>query len=156
MTNGPHSEWVDADLLHEIQADLVYLGDDDATRRAIVSALVRLPDEVRNYVLWRCRFLSVGGDTTGYVVSGAVGTDPSTAQADDIWLIVLSDAADDLESVVASQVARAWLRRCEHAHSDGDDQGANEQAAEALSREWGFTVRAANGDRPARESSEAQ
>lgn len=130
---------MDADLRREIHYDLEYHGDDLDMRAAIISALGRMPEDVRRFALDRCRYLSVGGTLAGYAVPGRIGVDPFTRRTRNVWLVVLTDVHEDLEGLVAHEIAHLWLQQSETGNIAGREAWtAAEEAAEALCREWGF------------------
>jgi AcrR family transcriptional regulator len=131
---------MDANLRRAIHYELSYEGDDSGTRETIVAVLARLPEEVREWALDRCRFLSVGGTLAAYPVPGRLVVDPATRRSRGVWLIVIDDRAEDLEGVIAHELAHVWLRRAGTGSIGGFDAWeAEEEAAEALAHVWGFT-----------------
>jgi hypothetical protein len=121
----------------EIAYDLEYHGDNPATRVPIVSALARMPEDVRQFALHRCVFISVGGALGGYYLPGSVGVDPLTRRSRNVWLIILDNNNSDVEGT-AHELAHIWLG---HTVSGPgyEDWAEGEEAAEALARQWGFT-----------------
>lgn len=123
--------------------DLMYLGEDVRTEHVIAETLVRLPDTVRAFALERCVFLSVGWAASGLTFPGGIGVDPETRRSRNVWLIVLEEQAprDALASVVAHEVAHAWLR---HDRLSDELPEDHEVKAAELARRWGFTGRPAD------------
>ncbi len=119
----------------EIAYDLSYLGEDEDLWRQIVEAIERLPEEVRDFALDRCRFLSVARTTHGMVLPGRIGTHEVTNEP--TWLVLLSEAipAEDVHGAIAHEIAHAWLGhdRLAFPPDDCEIQAAN------LTMEWGFS-----------------
>jgi hypothetical protein len=109
-----------------VLAALDYTGENRATEQMIVSALLRLPEDVRTFATERCRFVSVGDQPHA-----------DDATPSDRWLVELADGLDEtsLAHVVATAVARAWLSH------DGDQGGETdeEEAERELVTSWEFT-----------------
>ena len=99
-----------------------YDGHNPETERLITEVVARLPEPVASFVHAHCAFLSLGvGHTAGW--------------RGPFWLIVLRDDLTPADihapSLVAHQIAHAWLQRDE-------DQADDERHAAALIRTWGF------------------
>lgn len=113
----------------EVRYNLTWYGEDAEMERVIVETLLRLPEDVRRFASEECLFVSVGG--------GAHGTANPLhfPEARDLWLIALSEVgpSDSLHSVVAHEIAHAWLGH--------RGQGAEEDEAAAYkqAQAWGFT-----------------
>jgi hypothetical protein len=133
-------------LLAEIADRLTYFGEGHETEQAIVSALVSVPAEVREFALDYCRFFSIGDGLLGPYVPGMVALDPATGSTDGVWLVVLAEGleAEDAESIVAHELAHLWL-----GHEVGVESGRwneTEEAACELTRSWGFTGKGSEHD----------
>src|SRR5215210_4462326 len=85
-----------------------YFSADPNTRTAIVQALSRLPNEVLEFAISECVFVSVGEGLAGQCL-------PARFVADAKWLINLYESATGLETIVAHELAHAYL-----GHSIGD------------------------------------
>jgi hypothetical protein len=98
---------------------------DEDLERAIVETVARLPEPVRDYVCYECRFLSVGYPR---VLKG----DPRRP-----WAILLPSEipADDVHSLIARQIALIWLQ---HRHPARPGTLGLYLAAAKLTRRWGF------------------
>lgn len=132
--------------LELINDRLAYFGDHAPLQQTIVETIARLPDEVAEFALERCRFISVGESLFGVVLPGRIGVDHyrgrpaghySEALPADNWIIVLADPLPDegAHSIVAHEIAHAWR---------GDDRLGNppddcEEATARLTAEWGFS-----------------
>lgn len=111
-----------------------YFGADPATREALVNALSRLPDDARRFAIDKLVFVSCGGGLNGQCL-------PSRFIAEADWLVLIYDRAQDLETVIAHEVAHAYL-----GHSIGDymsDEETERQAREQV-RAWGFSGKGAD------------
>jgi hypothetical protein len=100
----------DPELLEDVHYRVGYFGESRATEEAVVRAVARLPEDVREFACDQCRFISVG-HALGYYLPGRVGLDPATDTTEGIWLILLADGQDpeDAESIVAHELAHLWL-----------------------------------------------
>lgn len=92
----------------------IYYGDDDKIRDGIAKVLVKLPEEVRDFVLDECFFISTGKSDYGTVWASNM---PSEYRLKPVkWIILLSEniKAKDMESVVAHEIAHAYpdMIRC--------------------------------------------
>lgn len=134
MTTVAATPWTRAD---EVNDRLRYYGEDANTHRLLVRTIVRLPEEVAEFALERCRFVSVGGADHGLVLPGRVATDLED-RSTDMWLVVLRDnaRADDAESIIAHEIAHAWRR---HDRLSLDVYQHSEKVAARLTAEWGFS-----------------
>lgn len=124
--------------LKQIAYDLVFFGEDVETQLGIVKVLSKLPDNVVQFALDRCSFTSVGKVTAGMVLPGKVGIHPSEKRSRNCWLIILDERSTDDESVIAHEIAHAWLG---HDRTSADDQETWEIDAANLTKEWGFEGR---------------
>ena len=98
---------------------------DDSDREAEATlrrTLSRLPADVLEFALARCRFAAVGPDIVA-----------QTLPPDDRWVILLREGEMD-ESVVAHEIAHAYRG---HVRSTAADEAAQEAEARALARLWG-------------------
>jgi hypothetical protein len=111
-----------------------YFSADPETREALVRALSRLPDDALEFAVDKCVFVSLGGGVNGQCL-------PSRFVADADWLVLLYDRAPDIETVIAHEVAHAYL-----GHSIGDPLGDEETETQArdLVRAWGFSGKGAD------------
>ena len=78
---------------------------------------MRLPQDVAEFALERCSFLSVGGKTWAQTMPvWALGRDLESIP-ENLWVITLSEqlqlSAEDIHSVVAHEIAHAWLKHGE-------------------------------------------
>jgi len=122
-----------------IAYDLNYWGGTDATWRLIVNTIARLPQDVRDFALEECAFLSVGVDILGTVVPPRL-----TAK---VWFVLLADglSAEDGPGIVAHEIAHAWL-----GHDFMAPPANCEPEAANLVASWGFTGDGADPDRHSR------
>jgi len=138
---------------------LMYLGEDLDLRTIIIDTLQRLPRDVARFALEHCRFVSVGRATLGITLPGRVGTSSHHRQtswrvipaylhrllgisdreetSEHIWIIVLDErmAFDDVQSVIAHEIAHAWLG---HDRLGNPPEDCEVQTAR-LVQQWGFT-----------------
>lgn len=93
----------------------------------------RLPADVQEYVDDKVTFICLSEDLAGLTVRL-----PG-------WTIILSDtiAHEDVESVIAHEIAHAWLK---HDSLCSDDQAKREADARRQAREWGFFGHGAHSD----------
>jgi hypothetical protein len=122
----------------QIFSELSYYGDDDHLRARIAFVLARLPDDFVAFAIGRCSFLSVGRATTGMVLPGRLGVRGTERRSRDCWLILLDEDMPDDNSIIAHEIAHAWLR---HDRLSGDDQQTWERDAAELAKSWGFVGR---------------
>jgi len=81
---------------------------------------------------------ATGGATNGQCL-------PSRFVADADWLIVLDDRSPDLETVIAHEVAHAYLG---HSIADPLSDDETERQASEQTRSWGFTGLGSDMHRP--------
>jgi hypothetical protein len=108
----------------------------------IIRTLLKLPQDVRDFALERCRFVSVGKGAAGITLPGRIGSHAYDKRTRNMWLIVLDDnePAEQVEATIAHEIGHAWR------HDDRLDmppEDCEEQTAE-LARSWGFTGRGAD------------
>jgi hypothetical protein len=110
-----------------------YLSGDRNTGDAIARALDRLPADVLDFAITKCIFVSAGSaQKNGQCL-------PKWCLHGD-WLILLNDQSPDLETVIAHEVAHAWLGHGEEGDFRSDTESMENQAREKAC-EWGFTGR---------------
>jgi hypothetical protein len=120
----------------EVSEALRFFGEDHDTRSAVVSGLVRMPADVSEFALDRCIFTSIGKAAHGVYF-------PIVAGMEGMWVVELDERLerDDLESVMAHEVAHIWL---EHPQlGTPGEMDAAEVAAASLVKLWGFTGKGA-------------
>jgi len=122
---------------------LMYHGEDAELQSRIVKVLAQLPDEVVAFVLGRCTFLSTGRVTSGMVLPGRLGLHPTEKRSRNFWLILLDENIATDDSVIAHEIAHAWLR---HDKLSADDQETWEKDAAILTKSWGFEGRGSDVD----------
>jgi hypothetical protein len=110
-----------------------YLSNDSGTHSALVRALSRLPDDALEFVVDKCAFFSIGGGSNGQCL-------PSRFTGEAEWLILIDNDAPDLETVIAHEVAHAYLG---HGLEDATKEETEKQAREQV-RAWGFTGKGAD------------
>jgi Zn-finger nucleic acid-binding protein len=127
--------------LEEAAYHVAYHGDDPQTEALIAQTVARLPDEVAEFVFDRCIFLSVGGAKDGFVIPGRIGVHPRERRSRNVWLIIVADEipADDVLSIIAHEIAHAWLRHDRLAIVSREQGMLWEIQACELAQEWGFT-----------------
>ena len=131
------------DIVHR----LAYYGEDSHLEGLIVEVVARLPEDVADFALERCRYMSVGESVFGMVLPGRIGVgwegrvqgNPSEVLPDDAWLVVLADPLPekDAHSIIAHEIAHAW--RGDDRLSFCGDNVALEEATARLTAEWGFS-----------------
>jgi hypothetical protein len=105
---------------------------EDTIRRT----LARLPVGIRDFALDRCIFASVGSERAAQVLP------PS-----DRWLVLFTDEPSVAESVIAHEIAYAWLGHLGPGSGINDDAQerhmralvADDRHVRALVRSWGFS-----------------
>ncbi len=142
-------------LEERVLYDLAYFGEDRETELAIVRALARLPEDVREFALTRCRFSSVGRDASGWTMPGRLGVDAYSRSSRNVWLIMLEERppkSRPVEETVGHEVAHAWLRHdlSQAGPIPEDIEDDWEVRAAAQARAWGFDGPAANPERERR------
>lgn len=122
--------------LNDIRYKLHYYGDDGSLESTIVAVIAKLPPDVQEFVGDRCRFLSVGRVCWGMTMRQMI-CEIDAKEVEDKWLILLEEQtpAEQIESVVAHEIAHAWLG---HDRYDPDLLPECEVEAALLTREWGF------------------
>ena len=156
MVKLPPQTTEDLDAVHY---DLAYFGADGQLERVLVDTIARLPEDVRQFALDHCRFLSVGRVSHGMVFRGSIGVDYVTKRSDAVWLVLLFEdvGEDDIHCMVAHEIAHAWLG---HSALDPNVPKDAEIVTANLVAEWGFTGLGADADycdssaRPFREYNE--
>lgn len=122
---------------NDIWGNFVYLGNDEDMSLLIGDVLVRLPDEPLLKAIDHFVFASVGRSNQGLILPANI-LNGGEAES---WLILLDDAmitsrqAEDVRSVIAHEIAHAYLRHDPLANA-GDV--SIELGASRLAREWGF------------------
>jgi len=124
--------------MHHICDCLVYHGEDPGLRDRIVNVLSLLPDDVTDFALDRCAFLSVGKASAGMVLPGRIGVHGHEKRSRNFWLVLLDENMPGDDSVIAHEIAHAWLR---HDRLAADDCETWERDAADLARSWGFVGR---------------
>src|SRR5579872_904773 len=101
-----------------------------AARTSVTRSLARMPSDARQRAVAECVFIAIGDDFGGVCL-------PTHVLGDAQWLIVVdAGGPDDLETIIAHEVAHALL-----GHNIGDHQQSHEAIeaeARALVRTWGF------------------
>jgi hypothetical protein len=131
--------------LDEATYEVRYYGDDDEIHRSICLAVMRLPQAVRDFACERCVFLSVGRSCMGMCVPQMLcEIRPEDVQRRWIFLLDERTSEDDVLSVVAHEIAHAWLGhdRCAPGGcpKDCETETAN------LVAQWGFTGTGADAE----------
>jgi hypothetical protein len=111
-----------------------YMGGDQNTHGALVRALSRLPDDALDLAIEKCVFFSCGGGVNAQCL-------PTRLIGEADWLVLIYDLAPDIETVIAHEVAYAYL-----GHSIGDPMSDEETETRAreLTRTWGFSGKGAD------------
>ena len=99
---------MDKEMIHD---RLAYYGEDPDLDVHITRVISRLPSKVATFALDRCCFLSVGRATAGMVLPGRIGVHAIEKHSRNVWIILLyvRISPDDLHSVIAHEIAHAWL-----------------------------------------------
>ncbi len=113
-----------------------YAGDDEGFQAALSRVLVRLPSKAREYALRRCTIFSIGEGAGGIVWPSRI-VDRRKRR----WVIVIDANTDDLESVIAHEIAHAWLG---HDRLNPNIGRQVEVDAANLVRAWDFGGRGAD------------
>lgn len=156
--------------VEQVDYDLQYIGHDPETRALLAQTISRMPEEVVEWLLEHCSFLSVGGDQArGFVwpakavlrrdmendtppewdAGGKMVGGKHAYTAEDAWLVVVADNLPEAEAhgIVAHECAHAYLRHDLQSLSGTREEGARVEAQAAnLAREWGFTGAATDAD----------
>jgi hypothetical protein len=131
------------DPKEQIIDNLAFYGEDAETRLRIIRVLYQLPEDVISFVLDRCSFLSVGRTTSGMVLPGKIGVHAQEKRSRNCWLILLDEREIDDESVIAHEIAHAWLG---HDRISAYDTEIWEIDAANLTKSWGFEGRGSDVD----------
>jgi hypothetical protein len=144
---------------------IAFYCDHPGIHSLIAKTVSKLPDEVAVYACCQCIYLSIGDETfNGVVLPGRIahpttvdiaqmiaeaprGSDISalTDYVDQVesrlqrWIVLLNESivgSEDAESIVAHEIAHAWLR---HDRLGLDVSSDSEREAEELTGEWGFS-----------------
>lgn len=115
----------------------IYFGEDDDLKRSISEVFLRLPEDVRDYLLEECHVISAGKILFGTVwPTEILANGPHNFKK---WLIVFSEnLPEDMEykhSIIAHEMAYAYLK-----HDRLSETLTREVEKEAfiLTGEWGF------------------
>lgn len=127
--------------LVEVHESLQYFGESADMQRLIARTVAKLPDDVMEFACSRCRFITV---SFGATYPGEIGLDWVKRRSRNMWVIVLGEKlpTKDAESIVAHEIAHAWLH-----HSILDYRGSGfevEKEAAKLTQEWGFSGKGAS------------
>ena len=126
------------------EEEVAYYGDDPELHLWIRRTLIKLPVEVARFVIDRCSFASVGRVNFGLILPGRIGVHVVERRSRNTWVIILSEnlPASEEESVIAHEIAHAWLGhdRLAEMSNDVEIEAAN------LTKKWGFSGRGANPD----------
>jgi Zn-dependent peptidase ImmA (M78 family) len=92
------------------EAGSIYYDDDDSIRKSIAEAFIKLPEDVRDYILEECLIVSAGGDLYGTVWPSDIMKNSSGNNRS--WIIILSEnmPEDDKVSIIAHEMAHAYLK----------------------------------------------
>lgn len=119
-----------------------YYGEYSFMQELITRTVIRLSEEVKQFVLDRCVFVSVGKASTGLILPGRIGVHPIEKKSHNMWVIVLDENIEGEEGccIIAHEIAHAWLRhdRLGNMPEDCEIHAAN------LTKQWGFIGRAAD------------
>ena len=131
-----------------IYEDVSYYGGDQETHELITKTISRLPEEIIEFALSSCVFMSVGRSDYGLVMppdTKAEKPDPKIGVDDrffywahDRWLIFLADHLpdDDALGIIAHEIAHAYLG---HDRLNYKLTMEVEREAANLAKAWGFT-----------------
>lgn len=129
-------ELSERERLERIDYDLgaCYIGHNYEVRAQIAAVISKLPRKAGAYALARCIYISVGVGESAFVMPGRV----LPRQARRKWLVVLSDRmpAKSSQSIVAHEIAHAWLKH--DLFVEAGRGNACEREAAAQARRWGF------------------
>jgi hypothetical protein len=109
----------------------------EATKEAVLRALVRLPEDVREFALMKCVFVPSGISSHYVPLEQLVGYMKRQKKE---WLVFLIGVGlhgytdEDVESVAAHEIAHLWLGHPTFADADSK---CEVEAAE-LVKSWGF------------------
>jgi hypothetical protein len=126
--HAEYEEWEDS-----LEGVAYWLGDlpvPEAVESVIIKTVHKLPSQIREFVYYECRFISLDLDArqTSYL-----------QKLKQPWLLTVGQDQPD-ENAIAYEIAYAWL-----GHQSGPGLGAcremqpEEEAACALIRKWGFS-----------------
>jgi hypothetical protein len=142
-SNGPYEKTLSEDERHtRIHYDFAgSLEVTDELERLIVKVVARLPKRVAEYAINRCLFLQgipYGITLPGYIVTGRHGGKSR-------WVILFSYEfpEKDAESIIAHEIAHAWLKHDRYAVDIGVEC---EIDASNLAKQWGFSGLGANAN----------
>ncbi len=114
---------------------------DPATRRAILEALTRVPEDVRRIALEQVSFVSTGRFSAGMALPPPV--------AEGGWLVIVSERGDAAVNTVGHELAHVVC-----GHTQGTVEAEHE--ATGLAALWGFSGDSVNGDVAARRFHESR
>jgi hypothetical protein len=98
-----------------------------------VSRSGRLPDEVQRFAGETCAFVAVGDDIQAQTLQPNIHK----------WLIIVRES-ENRESVIAHEIAHAFLGHTRGAEFPPDEESRIESEARTLVRAWGFTGKGAD------------
>jgi hypothetical protein len=151
IRQGDKSHMTENDLSFDhVAYELRYFGDDQEIYQALVATIMRLPQDVAEFVLERCSFVSVGGETWAQTMPVWALVRDLESIPENVWVITLSEklSAEDLHSIIAHEIAHAWLKHGEwlkHGKTIYKPPDAESQAANQA-RDWGFTGKGADAE----------
>jgi hypothetical protein len=121
-----HDVWERSPESVLVRLDLAPWVDDPTLAQIIVETVLRLPDEVLEFVCAQCTFVWFGRNTLAHTAPARYFSRP--------WVIHLSPQLSLLEAhtAVAHEIAHAWLGHTEL-------MPLYEAAAASLAQSWGFT-----------------
>ena len=99
-------------VMEYLHYEIAYYGDDPELGIAITETVTGLPKNIWEFVIETCAFLSVGETCNGMVVAGRIGVHPRERRSRNMWLVILAEnmLSDDKYSIIAHEIAHAWLK----------------------------------------------
>lgn len=149
-------------MLDSLLEDIHYHGDNDDIERLIFQVVSKLPEEVQDFAIRECVFISFGNTAAGRTISGEIGYHPALTSPQGVkfatengrvadflqspmWLILLSEpllidqmSEQDAQSLIAHEIAHAWSKHDTRMGSSIDKAKEQEVQACDLALEWGF------------------
>ena len=149
---------------------LQYYGDDDKLLARIIQTIARLPEEIAQFAIDQCVFLSIGTLNIAMTFPGTVSLGRNRIAAFDesynhlklwenMWLILLEEdprermpgdieklgeelGLEDVQSIIAHEIGHALLA---HDRLGESPEDCETQAAQ-LTKSWGFSGKGADAE----------
>jgi hypothetical protein len=123
--------------IETVSYQLQYWSDSSEVEGWLVETISRLPEEVAEFAVENCGYMSVGKSALAMVMPVEAFHSLTDDSNGNMWLIFLDERCKkkDAHSMVAHEIAHAWLG---HKRGDPNCPKTAEIDAANLTKEWGF------------------